>query len=111
MGAFRNTAKEKISKTNAIKREFDTSTKTDELIKTKQLFKDKEDREGTKQPQNRYGNDLKRIETHFLIKNLEECLWYDIKKAKTGFVPNHVKLRKTDGSIAQSNERPEVLAQ
>ena len=45
-----------------------------------------------------------------MIKNLEECLWYDIKKAKTGFVPNHVKLRKEDGKIARSDERPEVLA-
>ena len=54
--------------------------------------------------------DMIKDRTDNLIKNLEECLWYDIKKAKTGFVPNHVKLRKEDGTIAKSSERPEVLA-
>ena len=32
------------------------------------------------------------------------------KKNKTGFIPNHAKLRKTHNSIARSNERPGVLA-
>ena len=54
---------------------------------------------------------VRKDRTDMLIQNLEECLWYDIKKAKAGFIPNHVKLRKTDGSIAKSIERPEVLAE
>ena len=32
----------------------------------------------------------------FRIKNLEEELWYDIKKAKSGFIPTHTKLRDKD---------------
>lgn len=30
---------------------------------------------------------------------------------KTGFVPSHVKLRKSHGNIARSDERPETLAE
>ena len=44
------------------------------------------------------------------IRHLEEELWYDIKKAKTGYLPRHTKLKKEDGEIAKSTERAEVLA-
>ena len=44
-----------------------------------------------------------------MIENLEECVWHDIKKAETGFVPNHVK--NNDGEITKSSERPEVFAE
>ena len=53
---------------------------------------------------------VRKDRTDALINDLEECIWYDIKKAKAGFIPNHIKLRKQDGSIAKSCERPEVLA-
>ena len=35
----------------------------------------------------------------------------DITEAKTWFLPNHVKLKHSDGRIAKSSERPEVLAE
>ena len=44
------------------------------------------------------------------IQNLEECLWHGIGEAETGFVPNHVKRRQTEGRVARSSEKPEVLA-
>ena len=46
----------------------------------------------------------------YRIKHFEEELWYDINKAKIGFVPNHTKLIKEDGKIANSKERPDCLA-
>ena len=43
-------------------------------------------------------------------KHLEEELWYDIEKAKTGFVPNHTKLSNEKGEVITSEERPDRLA-
>ena len=48
--------------------------------------------------------------TNFKIKNLEEELWYDIKKAKRGSVPSHAKVADADGNVAKSKERHEILA-
>ena len=44
------------------------------------------------------------------IRHLEEELWYDIKKAKTGYLLRHTKLKKEDGEVAKSTERAAVLA-
>ena len=41
---------------------------------------------------------------------MEEELWYDIKKAKTGVVPNHTKLSNEEGEVITSEERPDRLA-
>ena len=41
---------------------------------------------------------------------MEEELWYDIKKAKTGFIPNHTKLSNERGEVITSEERPDRLA-
>ena len=44
------------------------------------------------------------------IKDLEDQLWHDIKKAKTAFVPSHTKLLNKEGVLCTSNERPDILA-
>ena len=44
----------------------------------------------------------------YRIKHVEEELWYDIKKAKTGFVPNHTKLFKEDGKMPLQKKDPIV---
>ena len=45
------------------------------------------------------------------IQQLEQNLWYDIKKAKSKIVPSHIKLkRQDDGTVFTSNERPDILA-
>ena len=44
------------------------------------------------------------------IKHLEEELWFDVKKAKTGFVPDHSKLAGEDGKVLTSDKRPDRLA-
>ena len=41
---------------------------------------------------------------------MEEELWFDIKKAKTGFVPNHTKLADDGGKVITSEGRPDRLA-
>ena len=40
------------------------------------------------------------------ISNLEDNFWRDIKKAKSTFIPSHTKLRRKDGTICESRERP-----
>ena len=37
-------------------------------------------------------------------------MWHDIKKAKTAFIPSHTKLKRKDGTICESRERPFILA-
>ena len=41
---------------------------------------------------------------------LEDELWFDIRKAEKGFVPNHTKIQHPDGSIATSDARPTILS-
>ena len=41
---------------------------------------------------------------------MEEELWFDIKKAKRGFVPNHSKMSNTKNEVIKSNEKPNRLA-
>jgi len=108
--AFRKVATQQISKKQAIKREFNISDHTKSLIEIRQQARDRCDWNQVKIHTKQIRKSIRKDRTDLLVQNLEECLWYDIKKAKTGFVPNHVKLRKTDNTIARSNERPEVLA-
>jgi len=98
-----------ISKKQAIKREFEIASATKKLIEEIQEARDRFNRDEVKHTKEIL-KIVRKGRTTQLINNLEECLRYDIKKAKTSFMPNHVKLRKEDGNIARSNERPEVLA-
>ncbi len=43
-------------------------------------------------------------------QHLEEQLWYDIKKAKLGFIPSHTKLCDKQGNPIESRYRPDQLA-
>ena len=53
---------------------------------------------------------IKKERTDNNIKNLEDHLWHDIKKAKSTFIPSHTKLKRKDGTICESKERPHILA-
>ena len=53
---------------------------------------------------------LRKERTDNNIKNLEDQLWHDIKKAKSTFVPSHTKLKRKDGTVCESRERPHILA-
>ena len=44
------------------------------------------------------------------IIHLEQELWFDVKKAKTAFVPKHTKMTDRDGKILTSDMRPDRFA-
>ena len=44
------------------------------------------------------------------MKDLEDNLWFDIKKAKASFVPSHTKLLDEKGEPIKSCDRPYILA-
>ena len=44
------------------------------------------------------------------IENLEDHLWFDIKKAKASFVPSHTKLLDEKGEPTKSCDSPHILA-
>ena len=52
---------------------------------------------------------IRKDKKEFLKHNLEEQLWYDIKKAKAGFLPNHTKLKYSTGILIKSTDRPNTL--
>ena len=103
---LREVAEKHITKKQAIKREFEISEETKKLIEERDELKSQS--RGTDVKGKLTRTSIRDDRTKALIQNLEECLWHDIKRAKTGFVPNHVKLKKPSG--ATSEERPEVLA-
>ncbi len=37
-------------------------------------------------------------------------MWYDVKRAKTGYLPAQTRLFKTDGKVANTAEIPNLLA-
>ena len=70
-------------------------------------------RESTTKPRKPHGKVRKQIRKDRLdntIKDLEDQLWHDIKKAKAAFVPSHTKLLNSEGKPCTSNERPNILA-
>ena len=55
-------------------------------------------------------NQIRKDRLDNTIKDLEDQLWHDIKKAKSAFVPSHTKLLNKEGIPCTSNERPDILA-
>ena len=82
--AFRQAASYKISKQTITNRQFEMSDNTKNLLERRQVARDRykwtEAKELTKQIRKSVRND----KTEGLLKNLEECLWEDIKKLKKG---------------------------
>ena len=108
--AFITAAETHIEKKSNRNREFERSDMLLEMFKErKELYvqnKFTEAKEMTK----KIRKQVKIERTEHRIKFLEEDLWFDVKKAKRGFVPTHTKLSHKDGRQAASNERPEILA-
>ena len=50
----------------------------------------------------------------YMVVFYQTCNWFmDLplpNNAQAGFVSNHVKIRRNDGNVAKSCDRPEVLA-
>ena len=107
--SFRKVASLAISKKQAIKREFDISPHSQQLIDNRQSARDQHQWSNVTQLTKDIRKSIRKDRADALIANLEECLWYDLKKAKAGYLPTHTKLRKNDGNVANSQERPEAL--
>lgn len=86
------------------------SERINNLYKEKQKAKDNQEQSKVKGITKAIRRQYARERADLRIKHLEEKIWFDVKRAKTGFVPTHTKLKHEDGKIATSAERPEVLA-
>ena len=95
---------------NELKRNFEPSKDTLELFEKRQTEKEGENWEEVKQLNKQIKKSIRADKRNTRIKYLEEELWYDLKKAKMGYLPKHTKLTKPNGEVAKSTERAEVLA-
>ena len=80
------------------------------MFETRQRLKDEEKWSRAKAMTRKIRKQLQKERLDNDIKHLEEELWFDIKKAKTQFMPTHMKLTNEKGDIIKSNERPDRLA-
>ena len=71
--SFRKAASEDISKNKAIKREFDVSNNSRELIEKRQKARDKKRWDDIKPLTKEIRKSIRKDRTDNLIKNLEEC--------------------------------------
>ena len=86
------------------------SQESETLFKERQKLKNEHKYEDAKRTTYKIRKPIRKQKTDNNIKNLEDQLWHDIKKAKSTFVPTHTKLRRKDGTICESKERPHILA-
>ena len=93
-----------------LKISFEPSEETLELFQKRQILKKQEKWGEVKTLNKAIKKNIRKDERDTRIKYLEEELWYDVKRAKAGYLPKHTKLKKENGEIAKSTERAEVLA-
>ena len=91
-------------------RKCEPTQETLKLFEVRQDEKEKGNWEQVKLLNKEIKKRVQKDKKNMRIRHLEEELWYDIKKAKTGYLPRHTKLKKEDGEVAKSTERASVLA-
>ena len=91
-------------------RKFEPTQETLELFDKRQIEKENENWEQVKILNKEIKKQVRNDKKNKRIRHLEEELWYDIKKAKTGYLLRHTKLKKEDGEVAKSTERAAVSA-
>ena len=91
-------------------REFKFSEDLEEMFETRQRLKDEGKHERVKTMTRRIRKQLKKEKLDNKIKHLEEELWFDIKKAKSMFMPNHTKIKDKNKKVAMSHDRRNILA-
>ena len=109
--AWENVAEKHVEPHAGIKRGGNLSADTKNRIELRQSKKNAREVEDVKELTKKIGRSIAKERRHALKENLEDCIWHDIKNAKSGFVPSHVKLKHKDGRVAKSSERPEILAE
>ena len=87
------------------------STELEALFTERQRYKNEGNYTEAKRTTYKIRKRLRKERTDNNIRNSEDHLWHDIKKAKSTFIPSHTKLRRKDGTICESiKERPHILA-
>ena len=89
-------------------KEHKRSPELESLFKQRQIAQDEGRYELTKPYTPKIRRLLKKERLDKNIQDLEKGLWYDIKKAMSNFLPSHAKLKRADGTICTSNERPDI---
>ena len=107
--AFIESAESNIEQRKKIDRNLEMSEDLKAMFETRQRLKEEGNFSRCKIMTQRIRRAIRKERLENNIRHLEEELWYDIKKAKRGFVPNHTKLAK-ESKVIRSVERPEVLA-
>lgn len=104
-------ATEHVEKVQKMDREFKRSAELEQLFSNRKKLYNEGKFDEAKTETKKIRKTIKQERTDLRIKHLEEELWFDVKKAKRGFVPSHTKMSHKDGRIAKSNEKPEILAE
>ena len=86
------------------------SSNTEELFKTRQCLRELGEWDAVRDITKEIKRSIRKDRLNHLLRNLEEELWHDIKKARRGFTPKHTKLCDDSGSPITSRDRPNVLA-
>ena len=102
---MKEAADKHIQKHKHVDRNFEYSEEITQMMKRRQDLKDIGAWDEVKKQNSEIRKKMVKEKSEQKIKHLEEELWYDIKKAKTSFVPAH----KNDGREWQHNNfRPKA---
>ena len=97
--ALTEAAETNLERHKHLERDFIYSEDLEEMFKTRQRLKEEGEHDRVKQMTAMIRRRIKKERLDTKIKHLEEELWFDIKKAKRGFVPNHSKLANNSGEV------------
>ena len=86
------------------------SNKTFELIKQRQLERDKKNLAAEWALSKRIKNAIRRDKRRYWAEQLEKEDWKEVKSTKKPFMPRQTKIRDKKGLIVTSEKRPDVLA-
>ena len=108
--SLKEAAEEHIQRRVKLDRTFNMSEETKGLWKERQEQKQLGNWDRAKGITRKIRRQMIKEKRENTKRHMEEELWYDIKKAKTGFMPNHTKLSNEKGEVITSDQRPDVLA-
>ena len=86
------------------------SERTMQLREERQRARDKNDGEKERELHRKIRNSVKKDKRTYWATRLEKEDWQEIKQTKKGFMPKYTRLKHTNGVVATSAERPDLLA-
>ena len=108
--ALRASAEKHLAKKEVKINQNERSEDLKALFETRQRLKEEGAYDRAQKMTNQIRKQIRKETLDKTIKNLEDNLWYDIKKAKASYMPSHTKLLNEKGEPTTSNERPNILA-